>query len=105
MILVSSTIAPAQWDSNNAANLATFLETPTGKLTLAWVQYWAPALTDGEHLNKTLVRSGEVKGYSAALENLITLTVEQPAEATQVDNYPSLDDHSKWDDASETPTE
>jgi len=105
MILISSNQAPSQWDSNNAALLATFLETPTGKLALAWIQYWAPALSDGEHLNKTLVKSGEVKGYSLALENLITLTVEQPAEATQVDNYPSLDDASQWSDVDEKPTE
>lgn len=105
MILISPSLPPAQWDSNNAANLATFLETPTGKLTLQWLQYESPKLSDGEHLNKTLVKSGEVKGYGSALENLLSLTVEQPAEATTVDNYPSLDDHSKWSDSDETPTE
>jgi hypothetical protein len=105
MILTSSTHAPALWDSNNAALLASFLETPTGKLTLQWLQYWAPALADGEHLNKTLVKSGEVKGYLAALENIVSLMVEQPVEANPAENYPSIDDASKWADSDETPTE
>jgi len=90
------------WDSDDARALRIFLESPVGIRTLAWLKYWRPELLDGEHKNKTLVRSGQVKGYDEAVENMHSLTKENPVPddgLTSSPEYPSLDDDTKWSDA------
>lgn len=90
------------WDSDDARNLRLFLESDTGVRTLAWLKYWVPELLDGSHKNKTLVASGQVKGYLGAIENLHSLYIENPIPdngTAQSSEYPSLDDDTKWSDA------
>jgi hypothetical protein len=87
------------WDSDDAAVLRRFLESDTGRRAKAWLKYWRPELLDGSHQIKTLVRSGQVKGYDDAVENLLSLIVDNPVPddgAIQTPEYPSLDDDSKW---------
>jgi|GEM_PF-3955086 len=93
-----SSSQPADWDSVHAENLKAFLTSDSGQLALAWVSYFAPALLDGSDVNRTLVASGEVKGYTAALSNLLALTREapQPSKPAQ-EEFPDLEDDSKWD--------
>lgn len=89
------------WDSDDAHALKDFLASETGLRALAWLKYWAPELLDGSHMNKTLVASGQVKGYTAAVENLHSLCRENPIpedSSLQSPEYPSLDDDTKWSD-------
>lgn len=90
------------WDADDAKVLRFFLECPTGLRAMAWLKYWAPELLDGSHKNKTLVASGVVKGYTEAIENLRSLHVENPIPddgLVQSNEYPSLDDDTKWSEA------
>ena len=84
------------WTVDDALVLRTFLESATGMRTLAWLDHWAPALLDGSHVNKTLVASGEVKGYTAAIKHIISLTRDNPIEKPRETEYPDPDDDSKW---------
>jgi len=90
------------WDSDDSRVLRLFLESDSGKRALAWLKYWRPELLDGSHQIKTLVRSGQVKGYDDAVDNLNSLVRENPIPddgTPQSIEYPSLDDDSKWTDS------
>ena len=100
--MIFSAIEPTAWDSQNAHELRDFLESKTGILALQWTAYRGPELLDGADVNKTLVASGEVKGYSSAIENLFSLTKIQPEEVKPPETYPNLDDDSKWGDLQPT---
>jgi hypothetical protein len=65
---------------------------------MAWLRFWAPTLLDGEHKNKTLVASGQVKGYYEAIDFLRSLTEENPIpeDPKIAAEYPDLDDDKKW---------
>lgn len=87
------------WCSEDAIALRTFLQTETGTRFLFHLSESSPTLLDGSDVNKTLVASGCVKGFSDAVNALIALTVEPPDSATPKNsNYPSLDDESAWAD-------
>jgi len=92
-----SSSQPPDWDSVHAENLRIFLRSDSGQLAMEWVSYFAPELLDGSDVNKTLVASGEVKGYTRAIGNLLSLTREAPQPAsTPTDEFPDLDDNEKW---------
>jgi hypothetical protein len=91
------------WESINAAALREFLESTTGQRALMHLSDQVPPLLDGGDVNRTLVRSGEVKGWNTALTALLNLTIEQPAPVKISETYPSLDDDSSWEDG-KTPT-
>jgi hypothetical protein len=95
-MIISSDTPPRRWTSVEAKTLRDFLKSDAGQLALEWVAYKSPELLDGENKNKTLVASGEVKGYHGALAALWNLTVEQPSEAKTPEAYPSIDDESAW---------
>lgn len=98
-MLISTTQEPPEWTSDDALFLKNFLESSTGVKLGQTLAFLAPALLDGKHKNKTLVASGVVKGYAEALENLFSLQTNRPRETEpKSDNYPSLDDDSKWRD-------
>ena len=94
--MIFSSVEPTKWDSLHAYELKTFLESPTGNLALQWLAFKGPDLLDGADINKTLVASGEVKGYSSAIENLFSLTKIQPEEAKIPENYPDLSNDAAW---------
>lgn len=93
----------SDWRSDDAIALRTFLESETGQRALHHLSEAAPTLLDGSDVNKTLVASGCVKGFSDAINALISLTVELPQSAPVKDSYPSLDDDSAWDEKTNTP--
>lgn len=95
-MIISFDTVPPEWTSDHAKSLRDFLESPAGALALEWTLYNSPALPDGSEVNKTLVSTGEYKGYVAALKSLINLTKEQPKEVQEELNYPPLDDESAW---------
>jgi len=87
------------WTSSDALRLREFLESSTGQRAVAHVVDDAPTLLDGSDVNKTLVASGEVKGFNKALTALFRLTVEKPEPAAKPkDNYPDVDDDSAWEE-------
>jgi len=89
-----------EWTSDDALTLKGFLESSTGQKLAQTLAFLAPTLLDGEHKNKTLVASGVVKGYNEAVEQLFSLQTTRPKEMEpKPDNYPSIDDDSKWADS------
>lgn len=89
------------WDSTDAHNLTQFLQSATGEKLLHILHFRIPSLLDGEHKNKTLVRSGEVKGALLLFDSVVSLTHEPPPEfrpqQTTVQTYPDIDDESQWE--------
>jgi len=97
IILAPKTIV---WESEDAARLKDFLNSPTGARVLQVLAVGTPELLDGSHKNKTLVASGAVAGYQEAVNTIFKLTYENPNEPivppTTSDNYKSLDDDAAW---------
>lgn len=93
-----------EWDQDCTLELRAFLESRTGRLTLEWLEFWSPVLLDGAHMNKTLVASGEVKNFLATMKQLHSLARENPIpEPPKVhEEYPDLDDDTKWDKTTDT---
>lgn len=89
------------WSSDQAATLKEFLQSETGQAAIAHVLSERPSLLDGADVNRTLVASGEVKGFTTAIESLFRLTYEQPAPEVISNEYPDLDDEAQW---TKTPT-
>jgi hypothetical protein len=87
---------PIPWDSNDAQILKDFLQSDVGARALACVANDAPTLMDGKDVNMTLVRNGEVKGFTTAVQSLFRLCHEQPEQPKPTENYPDLDDEKAW---------
>jgi len=90
------------WDSADAQTLQNFLITPVGEKVLHILHSRIPGLLDGEHKNRTLVRSGEVKGAQSIFDLFVSLVAEAPADfrpqpKSQNESYPDLDNESAWD--------
>ncbi len=92
---------PPEWNSDNAVVLKEFLSTPTGERLQQVIAFHCPPFLDGKDVNMTLVASGKRAGYEEALAFLTSLTTVQPEQPQEQfsDNYPSLDDDSKWEDS------
>jgi hypothetical protein len=92
------------WDSADAKVLRDFLETPVGQKMVQYLHSQIPTLLDGGDVNKTLVRSGEVKGAQSLFDSFVNLVVESPAELQPpqktIDSYPSLDIEEAWEELS-----
>lgn len=87
------------WDSTDASLLKAFLNSDVAKKAFAIVMELCPPLLDGGDVNKTLVRSGEVKGFSLALNSLFELVIKQPEPVSTPIAYPDIDDDSQWEDS------
>lgn len=87
----------ADWTSEDAINLRNFLGSKTGERLTVHLGESVPELLGAGDVNAILIRSGEVKGASALLVNLVSLTVEPPKTLTETkENYADIDDDSKW---------
>lgn len=89
------------WTSTEAAEWRAFLRTDSGAKLLHGIASEEPELLDGTDVNRTLVRSGEVKHHKRLVAFLLSLAndprdLSLPEET--VSNYPPLDDDSKWND-------
>lgn len=87
-----------EWDSNDAKALKDFFASDIGRKVLTFLSDAMPLLLDGGDVNKTLVRSGEVKGFSLAVDTLLSLTTHKPSPLPKTQTYPDLDDDSAWED-------
>lgn len=88
------------WHSEHATNLRNFLESPTGRLSLALLNELRPRYEQGNETNAIVKQTGRQEGYEKALENLALITkaefLEEPKSKSE--SYPSLDDDENWDD-------
>jgi hypothetical protein len=97
---------PPEWTSDNAAELSGFLKSDTGVKLIELLAFLSPSLLDGADVNKTLVTSGQVKGYAEAVSQIFSLQTVRPVEARGIpDQYPDLDNDSLHDDMPQTPSE
>jgi hypothetical protein len=95
-MFLQTEVPPATWDSTHRKILADFLDSEVGKLAIQWVAFHAPVLLDGDHVNKSLVASGAVRGYAGALNQLFSLTRTTPAEIPSVNPWPDIDNEAAW---------
>lgn len=88
-----------EFTSEDAQNLRTFLGTATGQKIVPKLLEYRPHLLDGSDNGKTLVRSGIVVGFELAVNLIEELTETELNKNDQPtsENYPSLDDDSKWE--------
>lgn len=87
------------WDSNDITALKNFLATKTGLRFVPKILESVPTLLSGGEINTLLVRSGEVRGFSMAVQALMALTAP-PAAPTppQPSAYPPLEADDQWND-------
>jgi len=86
------------WSSDDEAKWNNFLNSETGRRLIPKLAESAPALLDGGHANKTLVRNGELRGFQIALRELINLSHAQPLPPQHISPYPALEDDKSWSD-------
>ncbi len=94
---ILNTSKKAEWSSEDAKVLREFLNSSVGLRAVQHMMAECPALLDGGDVNKTLVRNGEVKGFTRASEAFFNLTFEQPVEVKESQQYPPLDDDKAWE--------
>lgn len=85
-----------EWNSDDAKSLRDFLDSGVGVKAIALIAEECPSLGDGSDVNKTLVTSGEVKGFQNAIRELFELTSRQPEQPKPAEPYPSLDEEQHW---------
>jgi|SRR6185295_11896875 len=95
-MFVQTTNKSPEWNSEDARLLKALLGSEVFQKALVILAEQGPSLLDGADVNKTLVASGEVKGYSTCVQNLFQLTYEQPVAGPVSESYPDLEDESKW---------
>lgn len=95
----------AEWTSDDAIALRNFLESVSGQRALIHLAEGCPELLGCGDINSILIRSGEVKGWSAVLKLFLSLTVEVPQTLPErkSDTHPDLDDDSKFDPITNLP--
>lgn len=97
MIIVSPT-KPVEWDSANAQSLREFLEGVTGQRMLQHLSFALPESYDGPNGTQMIAAAKKIEGFQEAISTLVNLTKEQPPQETPVEQYPDLNDDSKWID-------
>lgn len=91
-------VAEPTWDSANAADFKSFLDTPTGQKLFQVLAYWRPSYSPD--FQRRLVESGIIEGYELAVEKLFDLVkpTTQDDPKKQNGNYPDLDNDEAWRD-------
>lgn len=92
------TIDPLNWDSDDIAAWNAFLGTKTGRRLIPKLVEAVPQLLEHGHLNKILIRSGEVRGWADAARTLLTMAREPERIITETPAYPPLDADEHWND-------
>lgn len=78
--------------------LRVFLRSRTGQRLFSKALDSQPGLLAGGNTNDILIRSGEVRGWAAAISTLISLSATEPKpdDNAPPENYPSLTDDEAW---------
>ena len=86
----------SDWTAEQARQTRAFLDTPTGQEILGNLREAIGMPTDGTDQGRTLVSAGEIRGRAQML-NLLLAHRQVPGQvAEKAEEYPSLDDDSKW---------
>jgi hypothetical protein len=94
MIIISS--GPVVWESSDAQRLREFLDSSTGKRVLEHLASVCPSPYDGGNANLMVAEAKKIEGFQDAVSSLVNLTREQPPQPTAEEQYPDLNDDSKW---------
>lgn len=87
-----------EWNSDDIISFRNFLEkTSTGRKILPCLLEKTPALLAKGDVNEILIRSGEVRGVQLIANAFLALANPLPEPEQRIDNYPSLEDETKWD--------
>jgi len=84
------------WSNENARQTRAFLDTPTGQFLLDTLRMSIGMPTDGTDQGRTLVSAGEIRGRAQMLNLLLAHRQAPDQVAEKAEEYPSLDDDSKW---------
>lgn len=84
--------------------LRAFLDSPAGSRFFPQLVDHVPPLLDGTDVNKALVRMGEVRGWQAALQAIITLAYPPAPPEKDPTSYPDPTDDSAWNDGQKLDT-
>lgn len=76
-----------------------FLNTETGRRVVGKALESVPTLLAGGNVNEILIRSGEVRGWSAAAQAFLSLAAPLPKPPEAPPAFPDLDDDAKWSDS------
>lgn len=88
-----------EWDDEAMVLWRQFLESRAGQLLIPKVLEYVPTLLGSGDTNAILIRSGEVRGFQAAMSALLALAHPPPAESKPINpDYPPLDDDAAWND-------
>lgn len=76
----------------------TFLRSTAGQRLFAKALDSQPGLLASGDVNAILIRSGEVRGWSAVISTLISLSSieSKPTDTAAPENYPDLTDDDAW---------
>lgn len=86
------------FDSEDVQLWSAFLNTVTGRRLIPKLMENAPTLLDGGDINKILIRSGELRGFSEAVRSLLSLQTVLPETKPDPTAYPPLDNDAAWAD-------
>lgn len=90
------------WDSNDTTNWKNFLGTKTGLRLVPKILEQVPALLSKGEINEILIKSGEVRGFSIAVQTALSLSSPPPLpNKPEPSAYPDLLDNSAWGDGQE----
>jgi hypothetical protein len=92
------TAGPLDWASNDEQNWAAFLNTETGRRFVSRLLEAVPSLLDEGDTNKILIRTGVVRGFQLAVQELMRMAQAQGKPEQVVDNYPPLEKDEAWAD-------
>jgi hypothetical protein len=86
------------WAVNDEQNWASFLNTETGRRFLPRLLEGVPQLLDSGETNAILIRTGTVRGFQLAVQEMSRMAQTQPPVSTPEGNYPPLEKDSAWSD-------
>lgn len=86
------------WSGVDAENFAKFLDSDTGQRLLVKLADQIPPLLDCGHVNRILIRSGEVRGQTALIQYFQVLAHPTVSPVAPADSYPDLERDELWRD-------
>lgn len=89
---------PLDWAITDEQNWAAFLNSETGRRFLPRVLEAVPQLLEGGDTNAILIRTGVVRGFQLAIQELSRMAQHEAVTKLPEGNYPPLDKDSAWDD-------
>lgn len=90
------------WSGVDAENLARFLDSDTGRRMLIRMADQIPPLLDSGHVNRILIRSGEVRGQTSLIQFFQILAHPAAPPVAPADSYPDLDRDELWEEGKVT---